>query len=70
MHSEIQPSSNSIGLPWYRYAMVWIAILLPACVVVASIFTMVIAFKNAPMIVYQVSPNNVIEEQVKLVDAE
>ena len=37
-------------LPWYRYAMVWMVILLPLAVVVASMITIVIAHQNAPVI--------------------
>jgi hypothetical protein len=34
--------------PWYRISMVWLMIGLPATVVVASLFTAVIAYQNAP----------------------
>ena len=38
------------SLPWYRYGMVWLVILLPLSVVVASMFTIALAVKNAPVI--------------------
>lgn len=43
--------TEEVELPWYRYAMVWMVILLPMLVVVASSFTIYIAYDNAPDIV-------------------
>ena len=43
-------SQNSQDI-WYRNPMVWLAIGLPAFVVLASIVTIVIAFNNAPMLI-------------------
>ena len=37
--------------PWYQYGMVWMIIMLPLLVVVASMVTVVIAHNNAPIIV-------------------
>ena len=44
-----EPVTES-SLPWYRYGMVWMVIALPLIVVVASMITMSIAFKNSPEI--------------------
>lgn len=38
------------SLPWYRYPMVWMIILLPLIAVVASIATYIIASDNAPLL--------------------
>jgi len=38
------------SLPWYRYPMVWMIILLPLIAVVASIATFIIASDNAPLL--------------------
>jgi hypothetical protein len=44
-------SSNSEkSLPWYKYPMVWLVIGLPLIAVVASLATVVIAYKNAPVV--------------------
>lgn len=43
--------TEEVELPWYRYGMVWMVILLPMLVVVASSFTIYIAYDNAPDIV-------------------
>ncbi|MFK8010532.1 MAG: FixH family protein [Marinicellaceae bacterium] len=39
--------------PWYKYPMVWFVITLPAIAVVASFATLVIAVKNAPVVIEQ-----------------
>jgi len=36
--------------PWYKYPMVWFVFALPAIAVVASITTLVIAEKHAPVV--------------------
>jgi len=36
--------------PWYKYPMVWFVIALPTIAVIASISTLVIAVKNAPVV--------------------
>ena len=36
--------------PWYKIGMVWLMIGLPFTVVVASMVTLVIAHKNAPLV--------------------
>jgi hypothetical protein len=41
---------NMPGQPWYRYPMVWMIILLPMIAVVASIATLIVASKNAPLL--------------------
>jgi hypothetical protein len=40
---------------WYRNGMLWMVILLPLLVVVASIITITIAFTNKPQIVESAS---------------
>lgn len=42
-------------VPWYRVGMVWLMIGLPAFVVVASLFTVVIAHQNAPELTVKIS---------------
>lgn len=37
--------------PWYKIGMVWMMIGLPMTVVVASMITLVIAHRNAPIII-------------------
>ena len=36
--------------PWYCYAIVWMVFMLPASVVVASMITIAIAYKHAPVL--------------------
>jgi len=48
---DMLQNSQEIELPWYRYGMVWMVILLPMLVVLASSFTIYIAYSNAPDIV-------------------
>ena len=48
---DMVQDTQEIELPWYRYGMVWMVILLPMLVVVASSFTIYIAYDNAPVIV-------------------
>ena len=48
---DMVQDAQEIELPWYRYGMVWMVILLPLLVVVASSFTIYIAYDNAPDIV-------------------
>ena len=38
------------SLPWYRYGIVWLVIILPAIAVTASVTTLYIAHQNAPEI--------------------
>jgi hypothetical protein len=45
-----QDDKNIESLPWYRYGMVWLIIMLPATVVVAALFTVAIAMQNAPIL--------------------
>lgn len=40
-------------VPWYKVGMVWLMLGLPLAVVVASLVTVVIAHKNAPIIITQ-----------------
>ena len=44
------PEPSTRTKPWYRYAMVWMVVMLPASVVVASMITIAIAYKNAPVL--------------------
>ena len=44
--------------PWYRHFYVWMLILLPASVVVASVITVHIAFSNPP----QILPKTAVEQ--------
>lgn len=62
-----QLTSNPTTLPWYRYGMVWIVILLPVSVVIASMFTIAVAFKNAPIITNKPieQPLPVLESQIR-----
>lgn len=46
--------------PWFRYGMVWMVILLPLIVVIASLITVVIAHSNAPVLVDR-SPGTAVE---------
>ncbi|MBT8115568.1 MAG: hypothetical protein KJP04_09310 [Arenicella sp.] len=46
-------------LPWFRYGMVWMVILLPLLVVVASLITVVIAHNHAPVIIEKSAVNAV-----------
>ena len=48
---DMLQNSQEIELPWYRYGMVWMVILLPMLVVLASSVTIYIAYSNAPDIV-------------------
>ncbi len=48
---DIVQNTQEIELPWYRYGMVWMVILLPLLVVAASSVTIYIAYDNAPEIV-------------------
>lgn len=48
---DMVQNTQEIELPWYRYGMVWMVILLPLMVVVASSVTIYIAYDNAPEIV-------------------
>lgn len=41
---------QELSLPWYRVGMVWLMIGLPTVVVIASLITVVIAYKNAPQV--------------------
>ena len=45
-------NTNTIekNLPWYRYSIVWLVIILPAIAVAASLTTLYIAHQNAPEI--------------------
>lgn len=47
---------TELSEPWYRYSQVWLLILLPMSVVVASIITIVIAFQNAPDVMTEGKP--------------
>ncbi len=49
-------------LPWFRYGMVWMVILLPLLVVVASLITVVIAHNHAPVIIDKPALNAVSDE--------
>ena len=42
--------TNEKSLPWYRYSIVWLVIVLPLIAVTASITTVYIAYTNAPEI--------------------
>jgi hypothetical protein len=46
----MQDDENIESLPWYRYGMVWMIIMLPLTVVVAALFTVGIAMQNAPIL--------------------
>ena len=50
---------------WYRYPMVWFVFALPACVVVASIWTIVIAHQSAPVLIPTTTQ---VSESAELVD--
>lgn len=43
--------NRQINMPWYRYPMVWMVIVLPAIVVIASMVTIKIAVDHAPIII-------------------
>lgn len=43
-----QTENEAPSLPWFRYGMVWMIILLPLTAVVASLITVAIAYKHAP----------------------
>jgi len=58
--------TENTSLPWYRYGMVWMVILLPLIVVVASIITMAIAIKHAPIIVDKEIIENTEHEKINL----
>lgn len=45
---DMAQQSHETELPWYRYGMVWMVILLPLMVVLASSYTVYIAHQNAP----------------------
>lgn len=45
-----QEKDNSKKKPWYKYPMVWFVIALPLIAVTASIVTLVIAIKHAPVV--------------------
>ena len=51
--------------PWYRFGMVWMIIALPLIVVVASLITVSIAFKNAPIVIEKTNYESVISEAVE-----
>ena len=51
------------SLPWYRYGMVWMVIALPFIVVVASMVTMSIAFKNAPQVIQVKADNSTVNNK-------
>ena len=51
--------------PWYRFGMVWMIIALPLIVVVASLITVSIAFKNAPIVIDRTNYESVISEAVE-----
>ena len=38
------------SLPWYRYGIVWLVVILPLIAVAASVTTLFIAHENAPEI--------------------
>lgn len=62
MNSQTEQPS----LPWYRYGMVWMVILLPLTVVVASMITIAIAINNAPTIVEKGTTNHSGQEKTNL----
>lgn len=46
----MKSSANTIqSLPWYRYGIVWLVVILPLIAVAASITTLYIAHQNAPV---------------------
>lgn len=55
------PNNADLQQPWYRHFYVWMLILLPASVVVASIITVHIAFSNAPQIIPK-TPKTIVEQ--------
>ena len=63
MHSQQHTSKESLA--WYRYPMVWMVILLPALVVVASMFTIVIAHQNAPQLIPAQTHNQTVDKTGK-----
>ncbi len=53
-HSNLDKGSlahSHAEKPWYHHAWLWFVLGLPAIVVIASIFTMIIAFQQAPQII-------------------
>ena len=46
------------SLPWYRVGMVWLVILLPLTVVIASMFTIALAHKHAPDLIINPTDSN------------
>lgn len=53
----VQDDENIESLPWYRYGMVWMIIMLPLTVVVAALITVGIAMQNAPTLTTNVGSN-------------
>ncbi|MCF6288223.1 MAG: hypothetical protein L3J53_03180 [Proteobacteria bacterium] len=49
-HENKNNTHNNTDTPWYKIPMVWLVITLPLIVVIASMATVVIAFKNAPQV--------------------
>jgi uncharacterized protein len=45
--------------PWWRFGIVWLALALPALVVVASLFTAGLAWRHADAVVVDVTPGGV-----------
>ncbi len=39
------------NLPWYKYPWLWFMISLPASAVVAGLYTVYIAYQNAPQVI-------------------
>lgn len=39
--------------PWYKHAWVWFIIALPFSAVVASLYTVYVAYENAPVVISQ-----------------
>ena len=55
--------ANDSALPWYRFGIVWMVICLPLLVVIASMFTIMIAHKNAPVLIDQTPVKQQISKQ-------
>ena len=48
--------THTVSEPWYRYSQVWLLILLPLSVVVASFITIAIVVQNAPEVMVEGKP--------------
>lgn len=48
--SKTQDNQSQKPQPWYKFPMAWLVFALPFIAVVASLTTVVIAVKNAPVV--------------------